>query len=236
MKSESLFIKCKFCGKDISKSASACPHCGAKQKKLKSIHWVGIVLGILLLIGIVSSPDSDQKQANNKSNHSTTSSIAEKQTIQKPTNQIDFENVVTKFIEPYKQAKNELKKSSIRSERMSAISNTLDGFAVIEWVGKINDLSTNSEGKAILSIRITPDIEIKTWNNALSDISAKTLIDQNSNLYNQLMELEIGENVKFSGVFFSSEDNFIQETSLTEEGSMMNPEFSMKFSTVTPIN
>ena len=41
MKSESLYVKCKSCGKDISKSASACPHCGAKQKKLKVIHWVG---------------------------------------------------------------------------------------------------------------------------------------------------------------------------------------------------
>lgn len=236
MKSDSLFIKCKSCGKDISKSASACPHCGAKQKKLKAIHWVGIVFGILILIGIVSSPDSEQKQETNKSNHSTTSAIAKKQTIQKPTSQIDFENVVTKFIEPYKQSKNELKKSSLRSERMSAISNTLNGFTVTEWVGKINDLSTNSEGKAILSIGITPDIEIKTWNNALSDISANTLIDQNTNLYNQLMELERGQNVKFSGMFFSSEDNFIQETSLTEEGSMINPEFLMKFSTVTPIN
>ena len=75
MKSESLFVKCKTCGKDISKSASACANCGAKQKKLKVIHWVGIVFGILILIGIINSPDTDQNQESNKSNEPTKSAI-----------------------------------------------------------------------------------------------------------------------------------------------------------------
>lgn len=50
---------CKACGREIAKSAKACPHCGAKNKKKHPI-LLGIVI-FFVLIGIIGSMgDSDE--------------------------------------------------------------------------------------------------------------------------------------------------------------------------------
>lgn len=235
MGSKSTFLKCKSCGKDISTSVSTCPHCGVKLKKLKTIYWIGIVLGMLILIGIINSPDNTNEKKANSNSGSETSVAVKNATaeINKPEKQKQFEEVITKHIETYKRARNELQKSSLRSTRRSKIGSVLNGLEVQNWSGIINKLSTNSEGRAILSVRINPNIEIKTWNNAVSDIASNTLIEQNTQLYNQLMELDVGQQVVISGYFFNSDEDFIEETSLTEKGSMVNPEFLLKFVSVT---
>lgn len=234
MGSKSLFVKCKACGKDISTKASVCPSCGAKQKKLKAIHWVGIVLGGLMFIGVINSLDKNNEtdsQDTGKSAKSTSSMTVV--SGNKPESQLQFEGVIEKYVTAYKQAKNELLKSSIRSNRRAELGKIINDFKIHNWTGTINKLSTNSEGKAILSIRITPDIEVKTWNNALSDIASNTLIEQNTQLYNQLMKLTVGQQVIFSGSFFNSDEDNVKETSMTERGSMVNPEFLVKFTNVT---
>lgn len=236
MGSVSLFVKCNNCGKDISASSSICPNCDTKQKKIKPIHWVGIVFGLLIFIGIISSLNSSKEINANVVSSQDSSSEKDKTVKVFPKPEKQFEEVITKYAVSYKKAKNELQKSSLRSGRRDAIRSILNNFEVHNWSGKIVELSTNSEGKAILSIRIAPNIEIKTWNNALSDVVSNTLIEQDSKLYKQLMALSNHQQITFSGYFFQSEDDHIKETSMTEKGSMANPEFLMKFTTVTPIN
>jgi hypothetical protein len=58
MTSEALFIECKKCHKSTRKSSFTCQHCGARKIRLKPLHWVGIVLLTLVLIGNLSSPDN----------------------------------------------------------------------------------------------------------------------------------------------------------------------------------
>jgi hypothetical protein len=234
MVSKRLFVKCKTCGKDISSNASACPSCGAKQKKLTMIHWIGIVLGVLILIVIINSPDKSNEtdsQNTDKSAKSTSSKTVV--SINKPENQIQFEGVISKYITAYKRAKNELQKSAIRSSRRAELGKIINNFEIHSWTGTIKELSTNSEGKAILTIRITPNIEVKTWNNALSDIVSNTLIEQNTKVYNQLMKFTIGQLVYFSGSLFDSGKDYFTETSMTEEGAMVSPEFLVKFTNVS---
>jgi len=44
--------KCKECGKEISKKAEKCPHCGAPQKKKTSLFtWLVTILIVLWVIG-----------------------------------------------------------------------------------------------------------------------------------------------------------------------------------------
>ena len=240
MGSESLFVKCKACGKEISSKAPACPSCGEKQKKIKKRYWIAIIIGVFILIGLLNS--SNEKNSTNSTSISdattTKSSSSKSQTssVNKPDKQVQFEKIVMKYVSIYKQAKNELQKSSSQAKRSSEIATLLSSFQIQSWAGTIKELSTNTEGKAILSVRINPNIEIKTWNNALSDILANTLIEQNSQLYNQLMELSIGRQVYFSGSFFNGDKDYIEETSMTEEGAMVNPEFLMKFTNITIIN
>jgi hypothetical protein len=236
MGSESVFTKCKTCGKDVSATAKTCPQCGAKLKKLSVIHWIGIVLLGLMIIGLLNSPDED----------STTNSASKIASSSKPTTQSLkslMPEVQTLFIQAvvehsgaYSGAKNELQQSAMRDQRKAAISSTLGGYVVSSWIGTINKLETNSEGKAILSVRVAPDIEIKTWNNALSDFASNTLIEKGTPVFNSLFDLAEGQKVEFSGRFFPSETDFIEETSMTISGSMTNPEFLFQFKSVTKIN
>ena len=234
MGSENLFTKCKMCRKEVSKTAKACPHCGEKLKKLSVIHWVGIVLFSLLVIGIINTPDKEES-------HGLNESIAKVATktppeVAMPENEKQFINAVEKYVSGFREAKNELQESTLRDQRKNEIAKTISGRMVSSWVGKINQLETNTEGKAILSIKISPNIEIKTWNNALSDINSNTLIAKGSKLYNSLFELSRGQQVEFSGSFFSSQSDYIEETSITIQGSMRSPEFLFKFKSVRPIN
>lgn len=69
-------IKCKVCGADIAKSASACPNCGAKLKKKHTL--VGIVL---LLIGITLIYVGINGTATDEPNQPTIYGVGEKATL-----------------------------------------------------------------------------------------------------------------------------------------------------------
>lgn len=56
----SKMIFCKSCGKEIAKSAKACPHCGAKQKPgcLRSVLAAFLLLfGITMILGALAGGD-----------------------------------------------------------------------------------------------------------------------------------------------------------------------------------
>jgi hypothetical protein len=236
MGSESLFTKCKTCGKEISKTARACPQCGAKQKKLSFIHWVGIVFGGLLIIGIINAPDNTTQPTEPGPRVLISPTKQNLVDPQMPEDQLRFVRAVSEYASGFVGVRNELQQSTMRDQRKIVVSNVLGGYSVKSWVGTINQLETNSEGKAILSVRVSPDIEIKTSNNALSDIASNTLIEKGTPVHSSLFSLSKGQQVMFSGNFFSSDDDFIEETSMTIDGSMRNPEFLFKFRSVTPIN
>lgn len=234
MGSESLFTRCKGCGKDVSKSAKICPDCGAKLRKLTAIHWAGIVLGLIVVVAIFSTEDNSGNASRNTDISGTAANGTNQ--IAVPEKQSSFSNVVADYTARFGEARNELQQSTLRNQRQADIANALGDYTVDSWVGTISNLATNSEGKAILSVTISPEIRIKTWNNAFSDIASNTLIEQGTPVYEALFNLSNGQRVIFSGSFFPSRDDFIQETSLTISGSMRSPEFLFRFTSVTPIN
>ena len=95
MGSDSLFVFCKECGTQMSKSATKCPQCGAAVKKksgcLKQILIVFIVYVILQVIVAIGIGVSG-----NGSSQSTRSSTAqEKLADVQPPAQLAFINVIT---------------------------------------------------------------------------------------------------------------------------------------------
>ena len=157
-----------------------------------------------------------------------------------PKDQIEFIKVIDQHVDLYYRAPNELQKSAARSARKTAISSQLGGKrSIYNWVGEIKRLGTTSASpndKAYLSIKISPDIDIKTWNNSFSDTSDNTLIAMDSVMYKKLSKLKRGQLVKFSGRFVSDSKDFIKESSLTNNGSMNSPEFILKFTDISPVN
>lgn len=153
-----------------------------------------------------------------------------------PQEQQDFISVINKMKEEYDSAENELKKSVIRTKRGKLIADALNNSHQINnWSGIVKTLKTTSNGKAIFAIVIQgTEIELGTVNNEFSDLFGdKTLIDQNNPLYNTISDLNEGEKIRFSGKFLkSNETDFAMEMSLTENGSMKNPEFIVQFNKV----
>jgi hypothetical protein len=136
------------------------------------------------------------------------------------------------YMEPYRNAKNELQKSALRKERAQELKAALGGkLEVVNWTGVLTDLSTNSDGDAYITVEIARGVSIRTWNNSLSDKGDRTLIKFGSSLFKALAEMEEGTRVHFSGSFFPGQD-FVKEMSLTESGSMSEPEFLFRFSKV----
>lgn len=113
-----------------------------------------------------------------------------------------FINTVEKYSNDFNELNNELKQSIMRDQRQKSLLENLAKYSVKSWIGTIQKLETNSDGKAILSIRIAPDIEIKTWNNAVSDFESNSLIEKESPIYSSLLNLSEGQKVYFSGHFF----------------------------------
>lgn len=71
-------IHCKACGKEIAKSAKACPHCGAKNKKPPIGCLVALVLVILLAaLGSAVGDDGPVKVPNESNSVAQTTQPAE---------------------------------------------------------------------------------------------------------------------------------------------------------------
>ena len=138
------------------------------------------------------------------------------------------------YISQYKSAGNELQKSTLRTSRRPALERAVPDKAVSGWIGTIKKLETTSEGKAGITIQLQGSpILLKTWNNGLSDSGERTLIDHGSALYNRIASLSKGATVSFSGTFFPDKRDYLRETSVTESGSMTEPEFLFRFSDVS---
>jgi hypothetical protein len=150
----------------------------------------------------------------------------------KPADEAEFIKILTLARGAYESAKTEFGKGAIRPQRAKAICAMLKSTQANNWIGKLVRLTTNGDGEGVLAIEIAPSITIKTFSTQLSDIGSKTLIEPDTKLYSALGELSEGEQVKFSGAFFTKSTDCFEEASLTMNGALTSPEFIMRFANV----
>jgi hypothetical protein len=144
--------------------------------------------------------------------------------------------IVEAAVRQYRDGQNDMQKGAARPLRAQAIAHLLPSRHVRDWIGTVTELTTNGDGKGVMVVQIGKETYVRTWNNALSDIMDNTLIDPLSSLFQIVSQLRVGQKVRFSGVFMMSSSDFIEERSLTLGGSISEPEFIMKFESVTPIS
>jgi len=145
----------------------------------------------------------------------------------RPETQLQFLAAIEAAVARYDAAENELKKSSVAKERARELAGLLPGGDASAWVGVLEAMGTNGDGNAHVTIRIGGDAVVKTWNNAISDASDRTLIAHGSALYTALADLRLGTPVVFTA-------RLLRETSLTEAGGMQAPEFVARFTSIEP--
>ncbi len=149
-----------------------------------------------------------------------------------PAAQAQFVKAVQAATASFHEAKNDLAKGGTRSKRKQDVCAALSSLNVQNWVGKIENLSSNSEGMGVVSVQLAKGVTVKTWNNAFSDIGDNTLIDPSSALFSRMANLNKGQRVKFSGSFMHSDLDCVQEPSFTLAGSMTEPEYIMQFHSI----
>jgi hypothetical protein len=142
--------------------------------------------------------------------------------------------VVQAAVRQYHDGQNDMQKGAARPMRAQAIARVVPSRRVHDWIGTVTELTTNGEGKGVLMIQSGPDTSVRTWNNALSDISDTTMIDPQSPLFQTVLQLHKGQKVRFSGTFMASQTDYIEECSMTLGGSITEPEFIMRFASIAP--
>jgi len=162
-------------------------------------------------------------------------SLSLAQTASMPDLQQRFLSLVDDFADKYKSAPNDMAKGALRAQRAKEICALLKKpFKVQGWRGTVAKLSSNNEGKGVLVVDLNKISAAQTWNNALSDLSHKTLITPGTQLHDAAMQLSRKQEVIFSGQFLPSDKDCIREGSLTQAGSMTDPDWIFRFSEIEP--
>lgn len=143
-----------------------------------------------------------------------------------PEVQKKFTISVNNFIKEYTDASSEVKKTSLRLKRKAVLSDIISDRYVHNWKAVIKSTSTNRNGDASISV-ILLDSNIC--------LSSQEKIKTNTAMFNALADCEIGGTIKFSGRFADSDKDFFKETSITEYGSMTDPEFIINFTDISKI-
>lgn len=233
MKSKSLWTACGTCQKQISVDAQSCPHCGARRKRFSALKWAGGGLLVLIAIGAIAGGSKPSGKSDSTS-RTEMAAIGDHAKAALPANQRDFLAVVADYKERFRSASNELQQSALRDERRAALLRALASRLTVEnWTGTLRKLETNSEGKAIVTVRLAAGVDVLTWNNALSDAMHETMIEKGTPLYAALLNMAVGDPVIVSGSFIPSNEDGAWENSMTIDGSMTAPEFLFHFTAIT---
>jgi hypothetical protein len=149
-----------------------------------------------------------------------------------PADQVQFLGIVQAAQADYRAAANDMAKGGVRADRRGKLCALLKQPVVKDWVGTLDTQSSSNDGKGVLSVGIGKDVSLRTSNNSFSDTEVNTLIDPSSSVFKSAVALKRGDTVVVSGTFIGDKDDCIKESSLTLDGSLRQPAFFFRFSSI----
>lgn len=156
---------------------------------------------------------------------------------QRPANENEFIRIVALAQQQNSDAKNDMQKGGIKSERDAVLCKELKSLDVKNWTGRIAKIDANSDGKGVLEVEIAKDIYLKTWNNAISDIGSDTLLEPGSPIFKSASAMAKGQAVHISGYFLSGgTEDCLKESSLTLSGKLRDPAFIFRFDSIAVLS
>lgn len=154
-----------------------------------------------------------------------------------PEQQKKFLAIVAEAQQKAQTAANDMQKGGALAKREKQLCATLKKFSVKGWVGKVYSVSANTDGKGTMEIEIGPDAYVTTWHTSLGDYQHHTMMEPDSEVFDQAAALSSGQEVVFSGRFFKdTEGKCLAEISITLDGKLTEPEFVFRFSEIAPAN
>lgn len=206
------------------------------QKPKKSIFkkWWFWLLAIVIVGGLVGQQGQDGTDSSTTASSgkdAKPSAVVSNRSAQ----QADFIKIVQEGQTAAKAAENDMQRGGHLATRGKALCSLLQSKKVANWTGWVDTVDSNSDGKGVLAIKVAKDIHLETWNNALSDIMDETLLEPGSPIFNAASALKKRQEVKFSGEFITDETHCLGEQSLSLDGKISDPEFTFRFSEVSPL-
>lgn len=184
-------------------------------------YYIGNLLGLT-----EANPDQD-----GKSNDKGVKPLENRETLfkmlEKPPAMVKFTELVKDHAMGYRNAANELQKSSLRTERANSLRKALPNHVFQGWKGIVSRMTTDTNRDAIIQI------DIDGPNNRL--LNTHHPIKHESDLYRLLKSSSVGDFVEFDGEFILSESDHFLESSITEQGSMIAPEFEIRITRIFKI-
>lgn len=158
-----------------------------------------------------------------------------------PPSQQAFHALNKSCLGAYDQGQNEIQKSlAFNNCNQQRTQFAAQHGGIVGWTGTISDISTD-QGADVVTVSIEAEVdgfEIKfgTVNNRFSDMLSNSMITPNNPLFNVLAQMKEGDKVTFSADFLGDPEGKtgVWEGSMTERGSMSEPEFQVKFSDIRP--
>lgn len=160
--------------------------------------------------------------------------------IEYPENQRAFHALNQQCKQAYAAGENEIQKSLVFNQCNRQRDDFANSENVSGWVGRLTDISTD-QGADVVSVTIQStingsDVAYSTVSNRISDFATDSLITPSNPLFNVLAQMKEGDWVTFDASFLAHPEGErgIWEGSLTEQGSMDEPEFNVRFSSIRP--
>ena len=211
----------------------------SEEKVSKPVYkkwWFWLIM-VLVVIGIFGSGDGSDS-GSSASSTSASSEPAKLDSIDEkwPDIQTRFIEAVSAAQTKSKDADNDMQRGSAKSERDKKVCALMKNLKVKDWTGKITKITSNSDGKGVIEVEIAKNITVKTWNNALSDMGDRTLIEPGTEFFDFVASLKKGTTIQFSGNFFrGSSGDCLKESSMSLRGKLEDPEFIFNFSGIGTI-
>ncbi len=162
--------------------------------------------------------------------------------VQIPASEQSFISIVSAAQSQSRNVDNDMQRGGVKAARDHSLCTqmgSLESLQVTDWVGTVDTVDSNSDGKGVLAVRVAPDITVETWNNDLSDIGSDTLIEPGSSVFQAASAMKQGDLVRFSGsflpgtMFFGGGGDCLKESSLTLKGKVESPNFIFRFSGIS---
>lgn len=151
--------------------------------------------------------------------------------VKMPADQRKFSDIVAKASAKYTDTDNELKASKTIIDRDKSLCKSTGGDFK-GWRATVHDVGSTGDGYGYIAVIMEDDIELSTWNNAMSDAFDNTLIKPSNKLYDVLMELSSGDEVTIAGNFIKGDKTCVETSNLTEVMNAASPDFKVNFTSV----
>jgi len=150
----------------------------------------------------------------------------------------EFQKKRWEFREKRLHAPNDIKKSQAFEEatNWTKAFGERCNWEIKDWIGKLTSMRVQETGDTVYisieSVGARWHIEYQSP----GTFSEQTMIEKDSDVYNQVAELQVGDLVYFSGNWVKDANRGFKEKSLTDWGSLNRPEFVVLFSEVRKLN